>query len=66
MSDWPADANNSDYQEEEEANGSDWRADEYRFRQISTLSTSTRRPNGTEESRETEEFRAAEEHSKLS
>ena len=66
MSDWPADANNSDYHEEEEANRSDCRADEYRFPQISTLSTSTRRSNETEESRETEEFRAAEALSKLS
>ena len=61
MSDWPADANNSDYQEEVEANRSDCRSDEYRFRKISTLSTSTRRSNETEESREMEEFRAAEE-----
>ena len=66
MSDWPADANNNDYQEEEEANRSDCRADEHLFREISTMSTSTRRSNETEESRETEEFRAAQEVSKLS
>ena len=66
MSHWLADANNSDYQEEEEANRSDCRADDHLFREISTLSTSTRRSNETEELRETEEFRAAEELSKLS
>ena len=60
MSDWPADANNSDYQEEEQANRSDCRADEHLLREISTLSASTRRSNETEESRETGEFRAAE------
>ena len=66
MSDWPADANNSDYQEEEEANRSDCRADEHLFREISTLSTSSRRSNETAESRETDAFRAAEELSQLS
>ena len=66
MSDWPADANNSDYQEEEKANRSDCRADEHLFREISTLSTFTRRSNETEVSRDTEEFRAAEALSKLS
>ena len=60
MSDWLADANNSDYQEEEQANRSDCRADEPLLRDISTLSASTRRSNETEESREAEEFRAAE------
>ena len=65
MSDLPADANNSDYQEEEEANRSERRADEYLFREISTLSDSTRRSNETKESRKTEEFRAAEDLSKL-
>ena len=60
MSDWPADANNSDYREEEQANRSDCRVDEHLFREVSTLSASTRRSYETEESRETEEFRAAE------
>ena len=60
MSDWPANANNSDYQEEEQANRSYCRAVEHLLCEISTLLASTRRSNETEESRETEEFRAAE------
>ena len=63
MSDSPADANNTDYQEEEQAN---CRADEHVLREVSTLSASTRRSTVMEESRETEEFRAAEVLSKLS
>ena len=66
MSDWPADDNNSDYQEEEQADRSNCRAAEHLLREISTLSASTRRSNETEKSRETEESRAAEELSKLS
>ena len=66
MSDWPADANNSDYQEEEQANRSNCWADEHLLREVSTLSASTRRSTVTEGSRETEEFRAAEKISKLS
>ena len=66
MSDWPANAISSDYQEEEQANRSDCRADEHLLREVSTLSASTRRSTVTEEARETEEFRAAEELSKLS
>ena len=65
MSDWSADANNNDHQEEEQANQSDWRADEHLLREVFTLSASTRRSTVTEESRETDEFRAAEELSKL-
>ena len=66
MSDWPADANNNDYQEEEQANRNDCRADEQAnrsdcredenlLREVSTLSDSTGRSTVTEESRETEE-----------
>ena len=66
MSDWRADANNSDYQEEAKANRSVCRADEHLIRENFTLSASTRRSNETEVSRETEELRAAEELSKLS
>ena len=66
MSDWPADANNSDYQEEEQANLSDCRADEHFLSEVSTLSAFTGRSTATEDSRETVEFRAAEELSKLS
>ena len=60
MSDWPADANNSDHQEKEQAKRSYCRADEHLLREISTLSASTRRNSEAEESREAEEFRAAE------
>ena len=66
MSDCPADTNNNDYQDEEQANRSDCRADENLLREVSTLSASTRRSTVTEESRETKEFRAAEELLKLS
>ena len=48
MIDWPADANNSDYQEEEQTNRSDSRVDEYLVREVSTLLASTRRSTATE------------------
>ena len=56
MSDWPANANNSDYQEKEQANLIDYRANEQLLREISTLSASTRRSIETEGSRETDDF----------
>ena len=59
MIDWPADANNSDYQEEEQTNRSDRRANEHLLREVSTLLVFTRRSTVREDSHETEEFRAA-------